>query len=62
MTYQESLEPKWVKISTVAAICGTSSQAVHGWIKKGLLKQVGTGSKLRFVTTESFKTFMEKHG
>ena len=33
----------------------------RNWVRKGLLKQAGTGSRLRFVTAESLKDFITAH-
>jgi len=55
------MSTKWIKITTVAAVCDTTPQAVRGWVKKGLLRQAGTGQRLRFVTSESFERFLETH-
>ena len=59
---KQSVEPLWMKISTVAALCDTTNQTVINWAKKGLLKQTGTGKKLQFITRASFEKFIEKHG
>ena len=61
MAEHTDISPKWVKITTVAAVCDTTPQAVRGWVKKGLLRQAGTGQRLRFVTSESFDRFMKAH-
>lgn len=62
MTTMNNAEPQWMKITTAAAICSTTPQAIRNWIKQGLLKPAGTGNKRRFITCESFKKFMEKFG
>lgn len=62
MKTMNNTEPQWMKITTAAAICSTTPQAIRNWIKQGLLKPAGTGSKRRFITCESFKKFMEKFG
>ena len=61
MNEHTDISPQWVKITTVAAVCDTTPQAVRGWVKKGLLRQAGTGQRLRFVTSESFDRFMKTH-
>ena len=61
MNKHTDISPQWVKITTVAAVCDTTPQAVRGWVKKGLLRQAGTGQRLRFVTSESFDRFMKTH-
>ena len=62
MKTMNNAKPQWMKITTAAAICSTTPQAIRNWIKQGLLKPAGTGSKRRFITCESFKKFMEKFG
>lgn len=56
------IKPEWMKLTTVAAICSTTPQAVRNWVRQGLLKPAGTGSKRRFITCESFRKFMERFG
>ena len=57
----KELTPVWIKVTTVASMFSTTTQAVRNWVKKGLLKQAGTGSRLRFVTAESLKNFITTH-
>ncbi len=55
------ISPRWVKISEVAAMYGTQPRTVRYWIRKGLLKQVGIGRRLHYVTAGSLQTFKEGH-
>ena len=61
MNEHTELTPKWVMITTFDDVCDSTTQAVRGWVKKGLLRQAGTGQRLRFVTSESFDKFMKAH-
>ena len=61
MNTREDSRPQWVKISEVAAMYGTQPRTVRYWIRKGLLKQVGIGRRLHYVTAESLQTFKEGH-
>ena len=61
MSTKKEITPSWIKISTVAAKCDTTPTAVRDWIRRGLLRQAGTGEKLRFVTYDSFERFLKDH-
>ena len=61
MTNQSEMSPTWIKIKTVADLCSTTTQAFRNWIHQGFLRQAGTGTRLKFVTAESFHKFMEAH-